>query len=113
MTKDKAPAKPKKMDDAIMMDSPMDVVSDIKSAEDLKKFLISLRDRLGDKTCPPVYALGGLGHALKLTGIYQFLNDENREMARDIWLRLKKSGLHVQAPPILFSEEELRQDGAR
>jgi hypothetical protein len=117
MTKEKANNKsapaPKKTDDALVMDSPMDVVTDIKSADDLKKFLISIRDRLSDKTCAPVYALSGLAHALKLTGIYQFLNEDNRELARDIWLRLKKSGLHVQAPPILFSEEELKQDGAR
>lgn len=113
MTKEKGQNKTKKMDDAIMMDTPMDLISDIKSSEDLKKFLVSLRDRLSDKTCAPVYALSGLSHALRLTAIYQILNDENREIARDIWLRLKKSGLHVDAPPILFSAEELAQDGMR
>ena len=113
MTKEKVQNKAKKMDDAIVLDSPVDAVTDIKSIEDLKVFLVSIRDRLSDKTCAPVYALSGLSHALRLTGIYQFLNEENRELARDIWLRLKKSGLHVDAPPILFSTEELAQDGAR
>ncbi len=106
MTKEKGNTKTKKVEEISLTDTPIELGTDIKSADDLKKFLISLRDRMSDSTCPPVYALGALAHALSLSGIYQMLTEENREIARDVWLRLKQSGLHVKAPPMLFNEDE-------
>ena len=31
---------------------------------------------------------------------------ENKEIARDVWLRLKQAGLQLRNPPILFGPEE-------
>lgn len=106
MTKDKGNNKAKKVEEISLTDTPIELGTDVKSADDLKKFLLSLRDRMSDNTCPPVYAMGALSHALSLSGIYQMLTDENREIARDVWLRLKQSGLHIKAPPMLFDEDE-------
>jgi hypothetical protein len=80
-------------------------VSDIKSVDDMRQFLLSIRDRMSDQ-CAPVYALAAMNRVLNLSNIYDILDGENKEIARDIWLRLKQAGFHVKTPPMLFDPEE-------
>ena len=81
----------------------------LNSAADLKEFLLSIRDKLADKSAAPVYAVTAMNHIMTLPNIYDMLSAENKEIARDVWLRLKQAGLQIKSPPMLFSPEE---DGA-
>lgn len=82
-------------------------VGDLLTKDDLKIFLMSVRDKVSDKSAPAVYALGSLNHVLTLPNVYDILSDENKEIARDLWLRVRQSGFHVTLPPMLFSDEEI------
>lgn len=76
------------------------------TAEELQQFLTSVRDRLAEDVAAPVYAMGILNTLLDQPSIYNLLTPENKELARDIWLRLKQAGLQVRNPPLLFDGED-------
>lgn len=86
-------------------------VEDIICAEDLKAFLLSVRDKLSYEQAQPLTALAALKFALNRHDIYGLLNNENREIARDIWLRLRQVGLQMHSPSLLFTAEEQQAKG--
>ena len=78
----------------------------ISTKADLKKFLQDVRDKMTDGSAPPVYALTAMNYVLNLHDIYNFLSDQSKELARDIWLRLRQSGVKLKNPPLLFDPTE-------
>lgn len=84
-----------------------DSVSDVNSRKDLKSFLLNIQDKLTDGTAAPVYALSAMNRLMTLPNIYDCLDKENKELARDVWLRIKQAGFQVKNPPLLFSEDEV------
>ena len=82
----------------------IDSFGKIASAADLKNFLQTILDKLKEESAASIYAASAMNFVLNLPQVYEFLSNENRELARDIWLRLKQSGLQLRNPPLLFSE---------
>ena len=78
----------------------------ISSKAELKTFLTLVKERLDDETAAPIYVVTAMNYALNTADVYQYLDQENKELARDIWLRIVQSGLHVRVPGLLFSAEE-------
>lgn len=78
----------------------------IGSKEELKTFLLSVRDKMADQSSAAIYAVGAMNYVLNLPNIYNLLDNENKELARDIWLRIKQSGMQLRNPPMLFQPEE-------
>ena len=60
-----------------------------------------------EEGCPAIFALSALNYVLSLENVYTILNEENKELARDIWLRLERSGLELKSPPVLFGHAEV------
>lgn len=85
--------------------SEAELFSEMTTPAEVKKFLTSLRDRMAEQTAAPIFAVSALNHLLNLPKIYQLLDNESKEVARDVWLRLKQSGLQLRNPPILFGDE--------
>ncbi len=79
----------------------------ITSKTDLKNFLLSIKDKLGVRSAPPIHAVTAMQHVFNLPGIYDLLDKSNRELAREVWIKLKHSGLQLKNPPLLFSAEEV------
>ena len=75
---------------------------EIKSKEDLREFLLNIRDKMADGSAAPIYALSALNHVMTLPNVYDVLDKENKETARDIWLRLRQAGFQLKNPPLLF-----------
>lgn len=78
---------------------------DIRTKEELREFLMNVRDKLADRSAAPIYALSALNHVMNMPNIYELLDKENKETARDIWLRLKQSGFQLKNPPLLFGPD--------
>lgn len=78
----------------------------ITTKEELKTFLLRVKDKMDDSQAAPLYASTAMNHVLNLANILDLLDNENRELARDIWLRIKQAGMQVRNPPILFKPEE-------
>lgn len=81
-------------------------VGSITSKEELKSFLLSIRDKMAEQSAASIFAVSAVHHVLNLPNIYSLLDNENKEIARDIWLRLKQAGLQLRNPPLLFKPEE-------
>ncbi|MDC0357635.1 hypothetical protein OAO01_02385 [Oligoflexia bacterium] len=100
MTEKKPPAKRnKKSDNSAEFGA-------VATKADLKGFLLNIRDRMTEEIAAPIYASSAMNHILTLPNIYDVLDEENKEIARDIWLRLKQAGIQIKTPPMLFGAEE-------
>ncbi len=77
----------------------------ISTRADLKGFLLNIRDKMAEETAAPIYALSAMNHLMTLPEIYGLIDNENKEIARDIWLRLKQAGLQLRNPPLFFTAE--------
>ena len=78
----------------------------ITTKKELKSFLLNIRDKIEDESAAPVYCVTAMNYVLNIPKIYELLDKENKEIARDIWLRLKSVGIQLKNPPLLFSPEE-------
>lgn len=81
-------------------------VDSFKDKPELKAYLQKIKDRLSDKTIAPVHALAAMKWVLAQPSVYELLDASNKELARDVWLRIRQSGFQVKNPPLLFSAEE-------
>jgi len=79
----------------------------ISSKPELKTFLNSIRDKVTEGIAAPIYAMSAMNFVLTLPDIYNLLDNENKEIARDIWLRIKQSGLQIRMPGLLFGPDEI------
>ena len=78
----------------------------ISSAEDLTAFLRLIQGKMDDEGAAPIFCLSAINKILAMPQVYDYLTDLNRELARELWLRIRQSGLQIRAPRLLFSEEE-------
>lgn len=100
----KKEGKPPKAGAAKSATTEVDEFGKITTASDLKNFLQTVLDRMKEETAPAIYVTSAMNHVLNLPEVYSLLNNENRELARDIWLRLKQAGVQLRNPPLLFEE---------
>ena len=87
-----------------------DGLSDSVSITELRTFLLNIKDKMTEDAAAPVYVMSAVNRVLNLPNIYELLDNENKELARDVWLRLKQTGLQLKNPPLLFGADE---DGPR
>ena len=86
---------------------------DITTVDEMNSFLTNVRDKLADGSAAPVYALTALNELLEHPTIYDLLSSENKELARDIWLRVKQAGFQIKNPPLLFDAEDVSPAATR
>lgn len=77
----------------------------ITTKQELKEFLISLREKLNDESTATIFAMSALSYVLNLPNIYELFDQDTKECARDLWLRLKTAGMQIKDPPLLFGAE--------
>lgn len=78
---------------------------EVTTNAELKTFLQSLIDRMGEGQVATIFALSAINHLLSKQEIYSLFCPETKELARDIWLRIKQSGVQVRNPVFLFAAE--------
>lgn len=76
----------------------------VTTKAELKEFLLNIRGKMTEGACPSVHALAAMNNIMNLSGIYKLLDKENKELARDVWQRLKQAGFQLEDPPILFGQ---------
>lgn len=77
-------------------------IDKITTVAELKSYLSAVRDRMEDGTGASIYAMSAVNYVFSLEKIYDLLDSENRTTLKEIWLRLKQSGVQVRNPPLLF-----------
>ncbi len=84
---------------------PSSGIEPITNRADLKKFLTHVQDKMMNDAAPPLYVMSALNYVLNHPNVYELMDQECREIARELWLRLKKSGLQLRNPPLLFPDD--------
>lgn len=79
---------------------------EVSTKVELKSFLLNVRDKMAEGSAAAIYGLSAINFVLNLPDVAGLLDNENKELARDIWLRVRQSGLQVRNPPMLFGEDE-------
>jgi hypothetical protein len=103
------PAKSKKETKKVKTQASSEVEGsvNISNKEELRTFLLSIRDKMTEQVAAPIYAVSALNYVLNLPNVCALIDNETKEIARDIWLRIKQSGMQVRNPPFLFSADEV------
>lgn len=84
---------------------PEEVVTELRTPQELKTFLVQVRQKLIEEVSPPVYTLAAMNLVLNRADIYDLMSPEAEEVAKDIWNRLKNRGIQLRNPPLLFGSE--------
>lgn len=84
---------------------PAEALEEVRSRDDLKKVLGMLSGKMDTEQAAPIYVLTMMNHLLTQSNIYDCLDEDNKELARAIWLRMKQQGMQLKNPPMLFGEE--------
>ena len=82
----------------------------IASRPELKTFLTMVRDKLFSNSAPPIYAVSALQYVFNHPEVYELFDKTNKEIAKEIWLKLKQSGMQIKNPPLLFGGDEAGQE---
>ena len=80
--------------------------AEIGNSKELKEFLMQIRDTIAEGQASMVNASSVMNYVLNLPNIYDLLDKDCKEIARDIWLRMKQAGLQLKNPPLLFDADE-------
>ncbi|MGA1192315.1 MAG: hypothetical protein ACO3XO_08555 [Bdellovibrionota bacterium] len=80
--------------------------NEITNSKDLKEFLLSIRDRMADDQAAPINVISVMNYVFNISNIEELLDEESKEVARDIWLRVKQAGVQLRNPGLLFDADE-------
>jgi len=72
------------------------------SKEEVKDFFRNVLDKTVEGTAAQIYAVTAINYILNLPNVYEVMDAENKELARDIWLHIKQAGFQLKEPPMLF-----------
>ena len=77
---------------------------EITSKTDLRQFLTALKARMEGREIAPVYAFNAMQHIFNLPDVSALLDQENQDLAKAVWLKLKQAGVQLDNPPLLFPD---------
>lgn len=77
----------------------------ISTNAELKAFLQSLLDRMEEGQLAAIFTFSAINHLISSQATCELFCSETKEMARDLWLRVKQSGLQIRSPVFLFGSD--------
>jgi hypothetical protein len=69
---------------------------------EIEAFVAEIGRKVVDSNPAYLHSMLALNHLLRQPNLKDLLDSELKEQLKDIWLKLKTTGLQVQDPPILF-----------
>ena len=86
--------------------------SGLTTREDVQVLLDEIQSRVANDNLSSLHTLVSLNTVLRLPNAREILDDDLKAQARDLWLKVKASGVNLTDPPILFNNEREFIDGA-
>lgn len=99
----KKETKGKEMEEAMKDGSELSTIS---NKAELKAFITDVRDRLLKDQAAPIFAMAAMQQVMNLDTIYDLLDNQNKEILQEIWVKLSQSGFNLRKPPLLFGDAE-------
>ncbi len=76
--------------------------SKVYTKKELEAFVAEIGRKVVDKEPAYLHSMLAMNHILRQPNLSELLDKDLREQLKDIWLKLKTTGLHLQDPPVLF-----------
>ncbi len=87
--------------------------------KELQAFMSDVSAQVADHNLPSIHTMIALDHALRVANVRDILDEDLKSQARDLWAKVKSSGLHLSDPPLLFGypplpdeDKDSQADGA-
>jgi len=78
----------------------------IYTRKELEAFIVEIAAKVVDKEPAYLHSMLAMNHILRQPNLHELLDADLKEQLKDIWLKLKTTGLQLQDPPILFGIDE-------
>jgi len=72
------------------------------TTDDVRKSLESIARKVVESRTAHLHALLTLNYLLRLPNAQRLFNEDLRQQARDLWLKVKTAGFQLDDPPLLF-----------
>ena len=74
----------------------------VYTKKELTAFVTEIARKVVDKEPAYLHSMLALNHILRQPNLPEILDADVKEQLKDLWVKLKTTGLHLQDPPILF-----------
>ncbi len=78
----------------------------IYTKKELAAFVTEIAGKVVDKEPAYLHSMLAMNHILRQPNLHELLDADLKEQLKDVWLKLKTTGLQLQDPPILFGIPE-------
>ena len=78
----------------------------VYTRDDVESFLGDIAKKLVDNESTHVHTMLALNRIFRLPNAQELFDDELKEQARDLWRKVKSTGLKLSDPPLLFDGSE-------
>ena len=79
----------------------------ISTKAELRSFITDVHERILKDQAAPIFAMAAMQQVMSLDNIYDLLDNQNKEVLQEIWVKLSQSGLNLRRPPLLFGDSEV------
>ena len=78
--------------------------------EELASYIAEIARRLVATDDAALHSMLALNRIMRTPGIESVLDSDLKEQARDLWVKIKSTGIHLDNPPLLFGLPGAKQD---
>jgi len=72
------------------------------SKKELQAFVAEISRKVVDKEPAYLHSMLAMNHILRQPNLPELLDGDLKDQLKDLWVKLKTTGLNLQDPPILF-----------
>lgn len=77
-------------------------VLQIGSKKELREYVANIEKRVVEKAGADIAALVAINHILRMPNVEELVDPEIKSQIKDLWIKLKATGITVEDPPLLF-----------
>ncbi len=81
-------------------------VPQLTSKDEVRSYLAELEKRVIDSEGAYLHSILALNHLLRLPNAAELIDDKMKAQMKDLWLKLKSTGIKLADPPLLFGLPE-------
>lgn len=79
--------------------------------QDVQAFLAQISEKVVNNSGSYFHSMLALNSLLRLSNAAEIFDQNLKEQAKDLWVKLKSTGLHLTDPPLLFGIPQGQVDG--
>ncbi len=77
----------------------------VYTKKELQLFLADIGKRVLEPNSSYLHSVLAMNHLLRQANLPELLDTDTREQMKDLWIKLKSTGMQLNDPPLLFGTE--------